>query len=291
MISANSVYGACGSSKGLLQCREVAEATTAAGRDIITFTKRIIENEFRIPGCEVVYGDTDSAFVRLPSEHRKAQESDIFALGTEMATLVTDCFRKSLDTDIRNHCVVALEMEKFLRPLILYKKKRYVGVAYEEEGKEGKMLVKGIELVRRDAVPLVRETQREVIDALLIQQSPIKAVAAVRNAAEKVIQLAPGGPFDAVLLSKSLRQTYANPDGMPHVKVKELMHRRDAGSAPRVGDRVEYVVIASESSRVVDRVEDIGHARRCNLPPDWLFYISSRWKHVVRHRYSETFQT
>jgi len=55
-ISANSVYGACGATKGLLQCREVAEATTATGRDIIAFTKQCIEQEYKVRGCTVIYG-------------------------------------------------------------------------------------------------------------------------------------------------------------------------------------------------------------------------------------------
>ena len=53
-ISANSVYGACGATKGLIQAREVAEATTTAGRDVIGFTKKVVESTFSIPGCTVV---------------------------------------------------------------------------------------------------------------------------------------------------------------------------------------------------------------------------------------------
>ena len=98
-----------------------------------------------------------------------------------------------------------------------------------------------------------------------------------------VIQdLRPGGPFESVVLSKSLRQNYVNPQGQAHVKVASLMNERDAGSAPRVGDRVEYVVIASESPRVVDKVEDVGFARANGLPPDWLFYLEALERPLLR---------
>ena len=63
-ISANSVYGACGATKGMLQCREVAEATTAAGRDIISFTKRTIEQEYKVRGCTVVYGHSPERAIK-----------------------------------------------------------------------------------------------------------------------------------------------------------------------------------------------------------------------------------
>ena len=57
-MSANAVYGACGAARGLLQCRDVAEATTSVGRDIILFTKQIIEKDFKVQGCKVIYGDS-----------------------------------------------------------------------------------------------------------------------------------------------------------------------------------------------------------------------------------------
>lgn len=281
-ISANSVYGACGAIKGMLQCREVAEATTATGRDIIAYTKETIENHFEVKGCQVIYGDTDSAFVRLPETHRSVSEEIIFQLGKDMAKRVTDGFKQTLDVSLQTHCVVELEMEKYLKPLILYKKKRYVGIAYEEVGKKGKILAKGIELVRRDSVPLVRSSQAQVIEALLQRQSPVQAVASVKEAVRAVQAIPPGGPFTQIVLSKSLRQNYAQPDSMPHVKVAALMNERDPGSAPRIGDRVEYVVVASESSRVVDRVEDVGYASRQNLPPDWYFYVEALERPLLR---------
>jgi hypothetical protein len=230
----------------------------------------------------MVVHNTDSAFVRLPETHRDVPEDDLFQLGAEMARQVTTAFKEQLSQSLQTHCAVQLEMEKYLKPLILYKKKRYVGIAYEEVGKEGKVLAKGIELVRRDAVPLVRSSQEKVIEALLQRQSPEQAIASVKDAVRAVLAIPAGGPFTQIVLSKSLRQNYANPESMPHVKVASLMNERDAGSAPRVGDRVEYVVIASESSRVVDRVEDVGYARQEKLPPDWYFYVEALERPLLR---------
>lgn len=243
-------------------------------------------HHFHVGPGEMVAHNTDSAFVRLPESPasvRKTEEQGLFQLGEEMAELVTRNYRNFfLDRVLRDTCVVKLEMEKYLKPLILYKKKRYVGVAYEEVGKEGKMLARGLELVRRDAVPLVKKCQAAVIDALLRRESPEEAVGHVKEAVCVIQNLRPGGPFESVVLSKSLRQDYANPEGQPHVKVASLMNERDAGSAPRVGDRVEYVVVASESSRVVDKVEDVAFARANGLPPDWLFYLEALERPLLR---------
>ena len=267
----------------MLQCREVAEATTAKGREIISLTKECIEKNFdQAPGCTVIYGDTDSAFVRLPSKLRDAPEELIYKFGNDMAAFVTKHIRDSLPRDLHPFCRVKLEMEKYLCPSIFYKKKRYVGKSFEDLGKEGKMLIKGLELVRRDAVPLVKKVQADIVDALLNRADPLQAIALTKEAIDKIISTPCGGPFNELVLSKSLRSEYKNPEGMAHRAVADRMDRRIAGSAPRVGDRVEYVVIASQSARVVDRSEDVAYAEAKKLPPDWHFYLESLERPVMR---------
>lgn len=283
-ISANSVYGACGASRGALQCRDVAEATTAMGRDIIAYSKLCIESEYQaVEGCTVVYGDTDSAFVRLPEISRDLPPDKLFDIGIDMAKFVTEKIEKEhLPAELRSTCVILLEMEKYLKPLILYKKKRYVGIAYESAGDAGKTMVRGLELVRKDGAPVVKECQRRVVAALLQDKSAAKAIEAVLASMHSVLDIRPGGPFASLTMSKSLKRGYANPDAMVHVKVAQLMNERNPGSAPREGDRVEYVIIASESPRVVDRVDSAEHAQLSNLPPDWHFYIDALQKTLIR---------
>lgn len=261
---------------------QIQRVSALGGTMSVVYDLETESHHFHVAPGNLVVHNTDSAFVRLPPALREASEEAIFKLGEDMAAFVTRRFGESLPQGVREHCVVTLEMEKYLRPLVLYKKKRYVGKSFEEKGKGGKLLVKGIELVRRDAVPLVRRAQADVVDALLEQQNAELAISITKAAVLSVLRLQAGGPFDDVVLSKSLRQTYANPEGMPHVKVASLMDERNAGSAPRVGDRVEYIVVASESSRVVDRVEDVGHAAAAGLPPDWLFYVEALERPMLR---------
>ena len=104
----------------------------------------------------------------------------------------------------------------------------------------------------------------------------------VEKSLEAILEIHPGGPFSSIIQSKSLRAAYVNPDGMVHVKVAEMMQRRDPGSAPRTGDRVEYIVLASESARVVDKAEDATHAQLHNLAPDWHFYVDALEKTILR---------
>jgi DNA polymerase delta subunit 1 len=266
-ISANSVYGFTGASKGFMQCRQVAESTTGAGRNIIDFTQIELHKQ---PGIQVVYGDTDSCFVRIPPERRAQSLGEIFAYGEHLAEQITEAFARTLS--VRSH--IHLEMEKIIHPLILYdQKKRYAGWSIEDPRRPGKMLARGIELVRKDSIALVRDTQKLVLRSLLEDRDPYRAVAAVRAAVDFILDIKPGDDFGHIKQSKSLRAHYQKEDSLPHFVVNRIKQQREPGSESRVGDRVEYVVIASQSTRIVDKVEDCEYAREQRLPPDWSHYV------------------
>ena len=64
---------------------------------------------------------------------------------------------------------ISLEYEKVYSPFILVSKKRYGGLKYEEEGREPSVDTKGLDLVRRDRIPLARELQGTILDLILIR--------------------------------------------------------------------------------------------------------------------------
>merc|ERR1719502_136009 len=69
-ISANSVYGFTGATVGQLPCLEISSSVTAFGRQMIDQTKAMVEREYtQANGYEhdavVIYGDTDSVFVKF----------------------------------------------------------------------------------------------------------------------------------------------------------------------------------------------------------------------------------
>lgn len=267
-VSANSCYGFTGSTKGIMQCKEVAESTTGAGRHIIQETSAAIEREW--PGSSVVYGDTDSCFVRLPNAFCHGSPQEIFEIGEKMAKRITNIFTEM--TSEKSY--IELEMEKYYKPLVLYKKKRYAGLCYKDPQKPPSMSAAGIEMVRRDAASILRETQKDVLEALVVQGSVDNAIAAAKNAIEIVLSVKPGGPFGKLAQSKTLRSKYANPDSMVHVKVAQLMDARQPGSAPRSGERVSYLVVASLTPRIVDKVDSVEYAEEHRLPPDWAHYVN-----------------
>jgi len=69
-LNCNSIYGVFGASTSFSYCPEIAATVTATGRDMIAETISLVETRFtRKNGypydAQIVYGDTDSVFVRL----------------------------------------------------------------------------------------------------------------------------------------------------------------------------------------------------------------------------------
>jgi DNA polymerase zeta len=95
----------------------------------------------RWAGCKVLYGDTDSVFVRLPG--RSVQEA--FRFGEEFCSAVT----------ANNPPPVQLKLEKVYLGSILQTKKKYCGMKYESANQSKPTFeAKGIETIRRDQCAL-----------------------------------------------------------------------------------------------------------------------------------------
>ena len=56
------------------------------------------------------------------------------------------------------------------------------------------------------------------------------------------------------------------------------MQSRDPGTAPKVGDRVQYVYVSenSNNSKQGDRIEEVEYVRKNKLTPDAKFYVTNQ---------------
>jgi DNA polymerase delta subunit 1 len=140
------MYGFCGVTRGaLLSCVAIAAATTCIGRSLIMSTKATVESTFM--GSRVIYGDTDSVMIQLARADVSVAEA--MAVGRQVAALVTS----KLPAPIK------LEFEKIYCPYLLLTKKRYAGLLFATQAEQPDYLdVKGLQNVRSDASPLLRET-------------------------------------------------------------------------------------------------------------------------------------
>jgi DNA polymerase delta subunit 1 len=198
-VSMNSIYGFTGASKGMLPCVAIASTVTFRGRQMIEQTKNYVEEHF--PGAKVRYGDTDSVMVEFDVQGRKGQEAIDYSweLGEQASEQCTKLFKAPND----------LELEKIYCPYFLYSKKRYAAKMYEKKGDTvvfKKIDVKGLQVVRRDSCPYVRETLKQLLGMILESSDPRPVIDAARDAARSLLE--GKVPIEKLLLSKQLTDTY-----------------------------------------------------------------------------------
>ena len=282
-ISMNSIYGFTGASKGMLPCVAIASTVTMRGRQMIEETKNYVEANF--PGAKVRYGDTDSVMVEFDVEGRKGQDAIDYSwkLGEEAADACTKLFKAPND----------LELEKVYCPYFLYSKKRYAAKMYEgKSNKDGtpvlkedgtrvvgfkKIDVKGLQVVRRDSCPFVRETLKGLLGQILESSDPVPVIEEARSAARNLMQ--GKVPIEKLLMSKQLASEYKVP--MPHVAVRDKIRARAPGSEPQQGDRVPFVIVTGPG-RMYEKAEDPGWVKEKSVPLDYQYYFTNQFKKPVQ---------
>ncbi len=287
-ISMNSVYGFTGAGKGILPCVPIASTTTCRGRGMIEETKNYVEANF--PGAQVRYGDTDSVMVEFDVGDRKGKEAIEYSweLGEKAAEECSALFKKPNN----------LELEKVYWPYFLYSKKRYAAKLWTK-GKDDQMHmdyidVKGLQLVRRDNTPHVREVCKELLDVVLDapDTGPPKELAR-----ERASQLLAGEvPSEKLILSQSLADSYKvggksvsimSPESMhinqAHVQVVNKMRHRKPGSEPQSGDRVPYLLTKTDNpkAKAFEKSEDPKYVEENNVPIDYHYYFENKFLNPV----------
>ncbi|KAI9789727.1 MAG: DNA-directed DNA polymerase delta [Piccolia ochrophora] len=267
-ISANSVYGLTGATVGKLPCLEVAKSTTSYGRQMIEKTREEVEKRYTIANgyshdAQVIYGDTDSVMVKFgPKELEEAMK-----LGEDAANYVSAKFIKP----------IKLEFEKVYFPYLLINKKRYAGLYWTSPAKHDKMDSKGIETVRRDNCRMVQNVIETVLRMILIDQDVQGAQDYVKNMISDLLQ----NKIDMsqLVITKALSQRDAESyqTKQAHSELAERMKKRDAGSAPTLGDRVAYVIIkGAAGAKFYERSEDPIFVLENNVPIDTRYYLDNQ---------------
>jgi len=264
-ISANSVYGFTGAQVGKLPCLEISTSVTSYGRTMIERTKQEVEQKYCIAnGYEhdavVIYGDTDSVMVKFGVKSiEKAME-----LGREAAEYVTTKFIKP----------IKLDFEKVYFPYLLINKKRYAGLYFTRPDKYDKMDCKGLETVRRDNSPLVSNMINTCLQKLLIDRDPDGAVAYAKEVISDL--LCNRIDISQLVITKELtKNDYTAKQA--HVELSIKMKKRDPGNAPKLGDRIPYILITgTKGSPAYQRAEDPIFVLENNIPIDFNYYLENQ---------------
>ena len=166
--------------------------------------------------------------------------------------------------------------EKTLMPFGLLQKKRYFGILYETDPNKGKPKSMGIVLRRRDNAPIVKDVYGGLIDILTKQQDLEAAVQFVRESLQSLVD--ERVPMDKLIITKSLRSTYKNPQQIAHKVLADRMGKRDPGNKPSSGDRIPFVYIHNADKKALqgERIETPDYIRAKRLKPNYSFYITNQ---------------
>jgi DNA polymerase I len=166
-ILANSFYGYLGYARSRWYSRECAGSVTAYGRQYIMS----VINEAEKSGFKSLYTDTDSVFLLLEGKSK----DDVFA------------FLKKINSMLPSG--MELELEDFYTSgVFVGKRSGDVGAKkkYALLSENGRIKIRGFELVRRDWADIARETQRKVLELILKEGSKEKVIETVREVIEKL---------------------------------------------------------------------------------------------------------
>ncbi len=266
-MSANSVYGFTGAQVGKLPCLDISQSVTAFGRVMIDMTKNCVEELYTAANgypkdAQVIYGDTDSVMVNFGV----GTVEEAMKLGQEAAIKITEKFIKP----------IKLEFEKVYYPYLLINKKRYAGLYWTNPIKHDKMDCKGIETVRRDNCPLVANLINTCLQKILIDRNPEAAVDFAKQTISDL--LCNRVDISNLIITKELTKNDSEYSAkQAHVELANRMAKRDAGSAPKLGDRVPFVIIAAgKGTPAYQKSEDPIYVLENNIPIDTQYYLENQ---------------
>lgn len=239
-VVANAMYGYMGWVSSRWYMKEVAEAITAWGRDIIAKAANLATKKF---GLRVIYGDTDSLFIEYESEK----------------------IDKLIDT-IENELGMEIKLETiYKRVLFTEAKKRYAGLTINNE-----LDLTGFEVVRGDWCDYARRVQEKVLTVLLVTGDLNQAV----NIAREMIEAFKTGNFTIkdVIIWKSLDKPLSDYKARaPHVSVALQLYKK--GWKFKVGDKIGYVVTKGQGP-IYERAVFYGDAEKSLVDID--YYITNQ---------------
>jgi len=209
-VIANASYGYTGWIGARWYIKPVAEASTAWGRHTILSSIDLAKKN----GLEVIYGDTDSIFIKYDQQ--------------KVEKLCNETYQK-LGLEIKPDKV-------YVRILFTEAKKRYCGLLLD-----GRLDIVGLEVVRGDWAAVAKNVQEKVLEIILKEKAPEKATKFVRQ----YISDLRGGkvPYKDLVIWKTLTKPVEEYEvKTPHVEAAKKL--RKEGWDLALGDKVGYVITA-----------------------------------------------
>jgi len=250
-IVLNAFFGYLGYPRSRWYCRECGNSILAWTRHYIKQTMQKAEQE----GFQVIYGDTDSAMLKLGKKSREDLKEFVEKVNAEIP--------KPME----------LELESFYKRgiFVMQKsgkqaaKKRYALIDYNNGLK-----IVGFEYVRRDWANVAKQTQKEVIEAVLKDGDPEKAARIVK---ERINALREGKVPKKELVVYSEIQKPLEKYDVINPQVSAALKARKKGVKIEVGTIVGYIITRSGKS-ISEKAEMEEFVQEGNYDAD--YYITNQ---------------
>ncbi len=273
-LAANAVYGFTGANVNPLFSRELGDSVLALGREYMSRIIQLVGRDF--PQLQVVYGDTDSVFVKYPGW----SAADAMAHSRQVLT-------PALNSELPGG--VQVKHEKVLAPLLMQHIRRYAGYEVTDgEGGHGRRLeIKGMEAVARNTMPFLVDLMKRTLTQVLDSAAATGHVDVERVKAyvrEQVTALMTNKPdLYRLTWTKGLWRLGEYDAKLPHVHLIEKLEELDPRRQFRVGERVAYVFVQREAGApLYKKAESPALALAQNMTLDLAEYLKQVRMPMVR---------
>jgi len=238
-VITNASYGYAGWTGARWYIKPVAEAAAAWGRHTILTAIDMAKKE----GLKVVYGDTDSIFIK--NEANKIEK-------------LSERIEKKLGLEIKPDKV-------YVRIFFTAAKKRYAGLL-----PDGRLDIVGLEVARGDWAAVAKNVQEKVLEIILKDQSPDKAAKFVQQFIHNLRQKQL--PYRDLIIWKTLTKPPEEYEvRASHVEAAKMLAEK--GWKLSVGDKVGYVAVVG-TGRLYERVRPYVFASYDEV--DMEYYVSNQ---------------
>lgn len=221
--------------------------------------------------AQVIYGDTDSVFVKanVAKDGKILCDQDALKITIQLGLLSSDIFHKILPWPMN------MPYEKTFFPFILLERKKYVANKYEKDPNSFYQCNMGIVIKRRDNPDIVKICVGGIIKHILNDRSSELAIKYTHMILDNMFKNK--YPIAKFVITKTKRAHYSDEsrEKIAHVVLADRMAIRNGGVVYQANERVEFVYIVPEKDTGLqcDRIEDPEYIVKNNLLIDYVYYI------------------
>lgn len=246
----------------------------------LTLTDEPFQNDPEVPldlNIQVVYGDTDSVFLRF-----KYNRDDFTENRVDTFRLASICGDK-LTKDIFDRPPIELEFEKVFQPFVLLTKKRYIANKYENTKDPFQLKcvdAKGIALTRRDYCKMVKNCYKDIIDTIMKLQTEEGLKHSIELFKEYIVKIDKYEiDMDDLVVSAMLAKNYKTKP--VHVVLAEKLKARKEQVS--IGDRIPYIFIETDDHKKIksELGEDPVYAKNNGLKFNRKCYLEQLAKPIL----------